>query len=225
MQIFGGGLRSTPDGRSHSVFPPVPSQGKNLNVLRGDCITPPTGDCAAHPTGDRSPLGTFHVRFPVGKRLTVNVFRQRINQLFQGGRDIWRGIAKHSRRAIAFSVPPGSFSREKPERVDKRSRSIPYGRSHYILNGRLGSTRYARSLLEIIPLVPSQGKILKVLRGDYITPPTGDCEALATRDRIQELSLRFFSREKLEHAEGRLRSTPRGRSLSSRDVSCSVPVW
>ncbi|QNP31439.1 hypothetical protein [Cylindrospermopsis curvispora] len=59
------------------------------------------------PTGDRSPLGSFHVRFPFGKRLTVNVFRQRINQLFQGGRDIWRGIAKHSLRAIALrDYPP-----------------------------------------------------------------------------------------------------------------------
>ncbi|WP_161489569.1 hypothetical protein [Cylindrospermopsis raciborskii] len=45
--------------------------------------------------GDRSPRGTFHVRFAVGKRLTVNVFRQRINQLFQGVEDIWRAIALH----------------------------------------------------------------------------------------------------------------------------------
>ncbi|WP_161489545.1 hypothetical protein [Cylindrospermopsis raciborskii] len=45
--------------------------------------------------GDRSHLGTFHVRFAVGKRLTVNVFRQRMNQLFQGVEDIWRGIALH----------------------------------------------------------------------------------------------------------------------------------
>ena len=65
--------------------PRVSSQGKNLNVLRGDCIT--------RPTGDRSHLGSFHVRFPVGKRFTVNVFRQRINQLFQGFWDIWRGIS------------------------------------------------------------------------------------------------------------------------------------
>ncbi|PNJ92842.1 hypothetical protein CEP14_14360 [Cylindrospermopsis raciborskii C04] len=53
-------------------------------------------------TGDRSHLGTFHVQFPFGKRLTVNVFRQRINQLFQGVEDIWRGIAKHSQWAIAL---------------------------------------------------------------------------------------------------------------------------
>ncbi|WP_258005374.1 hypothetical protein [Cylindrospermopsis raciborskii] len=84
--------------------PPIPSQGKNLNMG--------TGDREALPTGDRSPLGTFHVRFPFDKTLTVNVFRQRINQLFQGGGDIWRGIAKHSLRDLAFSVPPDSFSRE-----------------------------------------------------------------------------------------------------------------
>ncbi|UJS06199.1 hypothetical protein [Cylindrospermopsis raciborskii] len=89
-----GRLRSTPFGRSLlEIIPPVPSQGKILKVLKGDC--------AALPLGDRSPLGTFHVRFPVGKRLTVNVFRQRINQLFQGGRDIWRGIAQHSLWEIA----------------------------------------------------------------------------------------------------------------------------
>ncbi|PNJ94646.1 hypothetical protein CEP14_10360 [Cylindrospermopsis raciborskii C04] len=56
--------------------------------------------------GDRSHLGTFDVQFPFGKTLTVNVFRQRINQLFQGVEDIWRAIAKYSLRAIAFSVPP-----------------------------------------------------------------------------------------------------------------------
>ncbi|MBU6346234.1 MAG: hypothetical protein KGR70_13165 [Cyanobacteria bacterium REEB494] len=38
-------------------------------------------------------LGTFHFRFMFGKRLTVNVFRQRINQLFQSFGDIWRAIA------------------------------------------------------------------------------------------------------------------------------------
>ncbi|WP_258004558.1 hypothetical protein [Cylindrospermopsis raciborskii] len=96
-----------------SDYPPIPSQGKNLNILKGDR--------EALPKGDRSPRGTFHVRFPVGKRLTVNVFRQRMNQLFQGVEDIWRGIAKYSLRAIAFR--------------------------HY-------------------PPVPSQGKIMNVLRGD-----------------------------------------------------------
>ncbi|MBU6346938.1 MAG: hypothetical protein KGR70_17000 [Cyanobacteria bacterium REEB494] len=61
-------------------------------------MTPPTGDRKA-----RSPLGTFHVPFPVGKRLTENVYRQRMNQLFQGGRDTWRGIAQHSLWEIAFN--------------------------------------------------------------------------------------------------------------------------
>ncbi|MBA4448737.1 hypothetical protein FHK94_02075 [Cylindrospermopsis raciborskii CS-506_D] len=49
--------------------PPIPSQGKNLNMGTGDRI--------ALPTGHRSPRGTFHVRFAVGKTLTVNVFRQK----------------------------------------------------------------------------------------------------------------------------------------------------
>ncbi|WP_258007388.1 hypothetical protein [Cylindrospermopsis raciborskii] len=101
--------------------PPIPSQGKNLNMG--------AGDCEALATRDRSHLGTFHVRFAVGKRLTVNVFRQRINQLFQGCGDIWRGIAKRSLWEIALSdYPP----------------------------------------------VPSQGKILNVLRGDREALPTGD---------------------------------------------------
>ncbi|WP_072149123.1 hypothetical protein [Cylindrospermopsis sp. CR12] len=60
----------------------------NIALPTGDCealptrdrITLPMGDREALPTGDRSPLGTFHVRFLFGKRLTVNVFRQRINQ-------------------------------------------------------------------------------------------------------------------------------------------------
>jgi hypothetical protein len=34
--------------------------------------------------GDRSHLGAFHIRFTIDKELTVNGFRQRINQLFQG---------------------------------------------------------------------------------------------------------------------------------------------
>ncbi|MBA4445375.1 hypothetical protein FHL01_07730, partial [Cylindrospermopsis raciborskii CS-506_C] len=61
-----------------------------MNILKRDCealptgdrIALPTGDRAGLPTGHRSHLGTFHVRFAVGKRLTVNVFRQRMNQLF-----------------------------------------------------------------------------------------------------------------------------------------------
>ncbi|MBU6346953.1 MAG: hypothetical protein KGR70_17090, partial [Cyanobacteria bacterium REEB494] len=94
------------------------------------------GDRIAFPTGDCSPLGTFHVPFPVGKRLTVNVFRQRINQLFQGGRDIWRGIAQHSLWEIAFRVPRVSSQGKilkvllvKGDRICGRSQSIPYGRS------------------------------------------------------------------------------------------------
>ncbi|WP_258004510.1 hypothetical protein [Cylindrospermopsis raciborskii] len=85
-----------------SDYPPVPFQGKNLNMGTGDCEALPTGDRIALPTGDRSHLGAFQIRFPFGKTLTVNVFRQRINQLFQGVEDIWRGIAKYSPRAIAL---------------------------------------------------------------------------------------------------------------------------
>ncbi|PNJ90402.1 hypothetical protein CEP14_18135 [Cylindrospermopsis raciborskii C04] len=70
-----------------------------MNILKGDR--------EALPKGDRSHLGTFHVQFPFGKTLTVNVFRQRINQLFQGVEDIWRGIAKYSQWAIALrGYPP-----------------------------------------------------------------------------------------------------------------------
>ncbi|WP_146028512.1 hypothetical protein [Cylindrospermopsis raciborskii] len=86
-----------------------------MNILKGDRI--------ALPTGHRSPRGTFHVRFPVGKTLTVNFFRQKMNQLFQGVEDIWRAIAKHSLRAIALSDYPS---------------------------------------------IPSQGKILKVLKGAHL---------------------------------------------------------
>ncbi|WP_258008159.1 hypothetical protein [Cylindrospermopsis raciborskii] len=112
-----------------SDYPPIPSQGKNLNILKGDRI--------ALPKGDRSHLGTFHVRFAVGKRLTVNVFRQRMNQLFQGVEDIWRAIALHSRRDLTLH-PPWAIA------------------------------------LSDYPPVSSQGKILNVLRGDCITPPTSD---------------------------------------------------
>ncbi|WP_258004400.1 hypothetical protein, partial [Cylindrospermopsis raciborskii] len=56
--------------------------------------------------GDRSHLGAFQIRFPFGKTLTVNVFRQRINQLFQGCGDIWRAIALHSLWDIAISDYP-----------------------------------------------------------------------------------------------------------------------
>ena len=124
----------------------------------GDRITPLTGDCEALPVGDRSPLGTFHVRFLFGKRLTVNVFRQRMNQLFQRDADIWRGIAKHSRRAIAFSVPPGSFSREKSECVEGRLHYTPYGRLRSTPYGSSHYTPYRRSLLVIIPRFLLKGK-------------------------------------------------------------------
>ncbi|WP_239641473.1 hypothetical protein [Cylindrospermopsis raciborskii] len=93
--------------------------------------------------GDRSHLGTFHVQFPFGKRLTVNVFRQRINQLFQGVEDIWRAIALHSLWAIGSSdYPPVFFSRENSECVE--------GRLHY--------TPDERSLLVIIPRFLLKGK-------------------------------------------------------------------
>ncbi|WP_235528904.1 hypothetical protein [Cylindrospermopsis sp. CR12] len=123
-------------------------------MLLNDCAALPAGDCAALPTGDRSHLGSFHVRFLVGKRLTVNVFRQRINQLFQGVgifggglrstsdgrlRSTPYGRSRSTRYARSHSVfPPDSFSREKPERVDERLRSTP--------DGRLRSTPYGRSL-------------------------------------------------------------------------------
>ncbi|WP_258004676.1 hypothetical protein [Cylindrospermopsis raciborskii] len=66
-----------------------------MNMGTGDREALPTGDREVLPTGDRAHLGTFHVQFPFGKTLTVNVFRQRINQLFQGVEDIWRAIALH----------------------------------------------------------------------------------------------------------------------------------
>ncbi|WP_258005737.1 hypothetical protein [Cylindrospermopsis raciborskii] len=125
-----------------------------MNILKGDRI--------ALPTGHRSPRGTFHVRFALGKRLTVNVFRQRMNQLFQGVEDIWRAIAKYSLRAIALH-PLWAIA------------------------------------LSDYPPIPSQGKNLNVLRGAH----------LGTFPRI-------LLKGKLEHTEGR--------SLSSRHISCSVPV-
>ncbi|WP_258004490.1 hypothetical protein [Cylindrospermopsis raciborskii] len=128
--------------------------GDRIALPMGDRITPPMGDRITPPTGDRSHLGTFHVRFAVGKRLTVNVFRQRINRLFQGVEDIWRGIAKRSPREIALGdyplgpsqgknlnmgtgdriqCSPDSFSREKFEHGDVRSRSTPFGRSLLVI--------------------------------------------------------------------------------------------
>ncbi|WP_235678273.1 hypothetical protein [Cylindrospermopsis curvispora] len=58
-------------------------------------------------------LGSFHVRFLFGRRLTVNVFRQRINQLFQGVGIFGGGLR---------SIPCG------------RLRSTPYGRSRRTSN-------------------------------------------------------------------------------------------
>ncbi|PNK03554.1 hypothetical protein CEP10_10785 [Cylindrospermopsis raciborskii S07] len=100
-----------------------------MNMGTGDCEALPTGDRITPLTRDRSHPGTFHVQFPFGKTLTVNVFRQRMNQLFQGVEDIWRAIALHFLRAIAL----GDY-----------------------------------------PPVPSQGKILNVLKGDREALPTGD---------------------------------------------------
>ncbi|OBU74802.1 hypothetical protein [Cylindrospermopsis raciborskii] len=158
------------------------------------------GDCEALATRDRSHLGTFHVQFPFGKTLTVNVFRQRINQLFQGVEDIWRGIAKHALGAIALSDYPPVSSQGKNLNILKGDReAFPKGdriqefspdsfsreNSEYV-EGRSHCTPFGRSLLDVIP--------------------------------------RFLLKGKLEHTEGRLRSTPYGRSLSSRHISCSVPV-
>ncbi|MBU6346842.1 MAG: hypothetical protein KGR70_16455, partial [Cyanobacteria bacterium REEB494] len=96
----------------------------NIALPTGDCealptrdrITLPMGDREALPTGDRSPLGTFHVRFLFGKRLTVNVFRQRINQLFQGGTDhpLWE--------IVCFNQMLKGFCqkyRPQPKKVEK----------------------------------------------------------------------------------------------------------
>ncbi|EFA68829.1 hypothetical protein [Cylindrospermopsis raciborskii] len=72
--------------------------------------------------GDRSHLGAFQIRFPFGKTLTVNVFRQRINQLFQGVEDIWRGIAKHSLWEIALRGYPPVPSQRKNLNILKGDR-------------------------------------------------------------------------------------------------------
>ncbi|QNP28889.1 hypothetical protein [Cylindrospermopsis curvispora] len=129
-------------------------------------------------------------------------------------------IAKHSLRDLAFSVPPGSFSREKPERVDKRLRSTPFGRSRSIPYGRLRSTRYARShyilngrslssrcISYSVPIWENiDGKRFSskdksvISRGwGYLE---GDCAALPLGDRIQG-SPCFFSRENFEGVIGK----------------------
>ncbi|WP_180982361.1 hypothetical protein [Cylindrospermopsis raciborskii] len=51
-----------------------------MNILKSDREALSVASRIAPPMGDRSPRGTFHIRFLFGKRLTVNVFRQRINQ-------------------------------------------------------------------------------------------------------------------------------------------------
>ena len=112
------------------------------------------GDREALPTGDRSHLGAFHIRFPFGKTLTVNVFRQRINQLFEWGGDIWRAIAKHSLWAIAKQF------------------------QWAIAQHSLWEIAFR------VPRVSSQGKILKVLINDCAALPLGDREALATKLKV-----------------------------------------
>ncbi|WP_200959792.1 hypothetical protein [Cylindrospermopsis sp. CR12] len=130
--------------------------------------------------------------------MTENVFRQRINQLFQSFGDIWRAIAKqfqwaiaqHSLWEIAFRVP----------RVSSQGK---------ILNVLRGD-REALPAGDHLP-ASSQGKTVNLLlvRGDGISG-----------------RLRSTPRGRSHYTpDGRLRSTPFGRSLSSRDVSCSVPVW
>ncbi|OBU76428.1 hypothetical protein [Cylindrospermopsis raciborskii] len=88
-----------------------------MNILKSDRI--------ALPTRDRSHLGAFQIRFPFGKTLTVNVFRQRINQLFQGVEDIWRAIALHSRRAIALGDYPPIPSQGKNLNMGAGDRITP----------------------------------------------------------------------------------------------------
>ncbi|MFL0604095.1 hypothetical protein [Cylindrospermopsis raciborskii] len=95
--------------------------GDRITLPVGDREALPTGDCEALPLGARSPIGTFHVRFLVGKRLTVNVFRQRINQLFQGVGIFGGGLRStpfgrlRSTRAreIVFRKSPPASSQEK----------------------------------------------------------------------------------------------------------------
>ncbi|PNJ92738.1 hypothetical protein CEP14_12380 [Cylindrospermopsis raciborskii C04] len=169
-------------------------------------MTPPTGDCEALATRDRSHLGAFQIRFPFGKTLTVNVFRQRINQLFQGVEDIWRGIAKHSQWAIALRGYPPIPSQGKILKVLKGDREAlaTRDRSHlgtfhvrFAVGKRLTVNVFRQKMNQLFqgvediwrgialhprreialsdyPPVPSQGKNLNILKGDRITPLTGD---------------------------------------------------
>ncbi|WP_258005738.1 hypothetical protein [Cylindrospermopsis raciborskii] len=87
------------------------------------------------------------------------------------------------------------------------------------------------------PPVPSQGKILNVLRGVHLgTFPgillKGKSERMEGRSHctpfgksLLEVIPWFLLKGKLEHTEGRSHCTPYGTSLSSRDVSCSVRAW
>ncbi|WP_258004803.1 hypothetical protein [Cylindrospermopsis raciborskii] len=60
--------------------------------------------------------------------MTVNVFRQRINQLFQGVEDIWRAIALHSLRAIALGDYPPVPSQGKNLNMETGDRiALPWG--------------------------------------------------------------------------------------------------
>ncbi|WP_152980415.1 hypothetical protein [Cylindrospermopsis sp. CR12] len=100
--------------------------------------------------------------------MTENVFRQGISPLLKGFRDIWRAIAKHSLWEIA---------------------------KHSRLAIAKHSLREIALLLVITPRVPSQGKILKVLKCDCEALPVGDRIASPTSDRIQ-CSPRFLLKGK-----------------------------
>ncbi|WP_143755244.1 hypothetical protein [Cylindrospermopsis raciborskii] len=66
----------TPDGRSHSVFPPIPSQGKNLNMGAGDRPALPKGArkvivtrrLSVGGTGLKAKVGLKPTSFVVGNR-------------------------------------------------------------------------------------------------------------------------------------------------------------
>ncbi|WP_141668786.1 hypothetical protein [Cylindrospermopsis raciborskii] len=54
---------------------------------------------------------------------------------------------------------------------------------------------------------------MNILKGDREALSVASRIALPKGDRLYTLSSSFFSREKFEHRDGRLRSTPFGRSL------------
>jgi len=82
-------------------------------------------------------------------------------------------------RSSLSNYPPCSFSRENFEGVEVRLRSTSCGRSHCI------PYKWSHS---VFPPVPSQGKILNVLRGD--------CEALALARSLLEIIPRFLLKGK-----------------------------